>query len=167
MRTLSEIAADGYRGMERATRDDGSTYVRVRDEAPAWLRDNLHEIHGTDMLPDDWRFEVIRDALGALDDSGCDDRNDADEVPHEIADSAVDTYNSDRAAWLASHLVRGEITDEAVAEFGGEERDTYDRIGLGQYAEALAIAYRVLGVVADAHEEQDDDDEDEDGEVVA
>jgi hypothetical protein len=164
MRTLSEIAGDGYRGMETATREDGSTYVRVRDDGPAWLRDGIAEIHGTDMLPDDWRFALIRDALGALEDAGHDDRIDAEhsDTTSEIADSAVDTYNADRIAWLGSHGARVGYVDAAVSDgLVSADADTLDRIAGGQYAEASEIAARVLEAVADVHEEQDDDDDDD------
>lgn len=159
MATIHELAADAYRCFETATRDDGSHYVRTRDDAPEWVGDLVRAAHG-DMLPDDWRYQAIRDALGAIDDAGAD--ADLDDLGHEFADGNVDTYTGERIAWLGSHASRAGYCDEAADEFGGEDLGIVERIGLGQYAELREVYASVLESLRERADEIGDDDEPDD-----
>jgi hypothetical protein len=62
------------------------------------------------MMSDDWRYEFIQDALGAIEDGADDDGIDLD---------ALYPYSADRLAWLASHLDRPGYCDEAAEDMGG------------------------------------------------
>lgn len=157
--TISALAQEAYDAMERRTRDDGTDYYARKDDAPEWLGDLCRDAHG-EMLPDDWRYDAIHSALGHIADSGADDTDDLDDAGHEFADGHVDVYNGPRAAWLASHSYRAAYTDDAVSELGGEGLDTYERIGLGQYAESLEVFESVRQSLADEMERREDEQDD-------
>lgn len=134
--TIQELARQGYNSMETRTRDNGETYVCRKEDAPAWLDDLIREAHG-DMLPDDWTFSTVRDALSYITEHG----EDAD--PHLFADDSVDVYTADRIAWLGSHSCRPSYCDQARDEFGAGN-GILDQIGAGQYLEALEVFGGVL-----------------------
>lgn len=148
--TTQEAAKALYDAFESRTRDNGDTFYCLADDAPEWMTAVVMEAHGTDMLPDDWRYEQIMDAASHIADNGADE-----DSPHDFADSAVDVYNYDRLKWLASHQGRAAIVDEAVEEMGGDSLDTVERIGLGQYEEASGIYHRLVAAL----EDQDDVDD--------
>ena len=90
--TIQKTAADAASYFETALRADGANiagdsntvYVRLKDGAPEWVTDLVHDAHG-DMLPDDWRYSVIQDALETIADS-----DDPEDASGEFADSQVD-----------------------------------------------------------------------------
>lgn len=146
---IRELAGQAYDAMERATRDDGTEYVRKSDDAPEWVASIIQDAHG-EMFPDDWRYACIREAFGAIhDNTGHTD--DLDETVHEFADDA-DVYNSDLLTWVGSHATRAGYVDEARQEFG-EARDFYHSIQMGQYQERAEVYAAVLQGLRDAEVE--------------
>lgn len=148
--TLETIAREAYDWLEtarRATgdtetgpREDGEEYVRIRDGAPDWVTDLVYTAHGSDFLPDDWKYAAIRSAVGSIADG-----YDEDEGPHEWADSEVDIYTGARYAWIASNLNRQSYIDDAITELGMEPTgDVAEMIGWGQYMEAREIFESVV-----------------------
>ena len=106
--TIQTLAAEAGACFETATRSrvvggsgelEEDRYVRVKDGSPEWVTELVHAAHD-DMLPDDWRYEKIADALEYI--AEVDDPDDSG----EFADQAVDIYTGARLAWLASHLSR-------------------------------------------------------------
>ncbi len=121
---------------------DGAA-IGLCDNAPQWAVDVVRKAHG-DMMPDDWRYHVIRAACEYLSEDRDDD--------HEFADGQVDVYTSDRTAWLASSLDRVAYVVDAAADYGARP-DPIDAIAQGQYAEAeeiLDLVRSALGDVVDA-----------------
>jgi hypothetical protein len=149
---VQDLAREASSYFERALRDSSdpdSGYVRTKNDTPEWVTNVIYEAHAG-MLPDDWRYDQIENALDVIADS-----DDPDDARGEFADGAVDVYNSDRIAWLASHGNRQSYCDDAASEFGSESRDVIEMIGLGQYYEAGEI----YGLVLQALEARTDDDE--------
>lgn len=132
MPTVHELAAkaSGY----------FATAQRI-DAAPEWITDMIRAAHNdADMLPDDWRYACILSALDCI--AEADDPNDA---AHEWADAEVDTYDSDRIAWLGSHRYRPSYCDEAAQEMAsGPDEGISDMIAAGQYQEAREVYGLVL-----------------------
>jgi hypothetical protein len=146
--SLQETAREASGWFETATREDGSRFVRTKDGAPEWVKDLVHEAHG-DFLPDDWRYNVIQDALLWIADS-----DDPEDSAGEFADGAVDVYTGARLAWLASNLTRPGYVDEAREEFGADtDSDITEQIGLGQYMEASEVYGLVLQALETVTEE--------------
>jgi hypothetical protein len=159
--TISSLADEAYALFQRRERDNGESFTSLKDTAPEWLHDLVREAHG-EFLPDDWRYDAIRSALGDIGDSGAETADDLDDVAHEFADGNVDTYNAARIAWLASHLSRAGYCDDAAQEFGFEvtqERGIFDLIGLGQYRESEEIFQSVRESLEARLEEMQDADE--------
>lgn len=149
--TIDQLAGEAYAAFEARQRDDDTSYVTLRDDAPGWLHDLVRAAHG-DMLPDDWRYASIRAALGAINDAG--EGADLDDLAHEWADGHVDVYTGARLAWLASDLNRAGYCDDAVDEgLVSPDAGIVDRIGAGQYAESLEVYAAVLeGLTAQLEE---------------
>jgi hypothetical protein len=108
-----------------ATRD----ILLPADGAPDWFTDLCHHAHGG-MLPDDWRYEFIRDALGALEDGADEDRLDLD---------GLYPYGADRLGWLASHLDRPGYCDEAARDQGGPPADILALVAWGMDRELREV----------------------------
>lgn len=142
MDSIQARAGTAYGLLEDATRGDGTPYVRTVEGAPGWVTELVREAHG-DMLPDDWRYATIREALGAIHDAPA---LVADELADEFADDA-DVYNADLLAWVGSHGLRGAYVDEAREEIG-EPRDFYHGLQMGQYLERREVFQAVYDFLA-------------------
>lgn len=146
---IQEIAGEAFGWFERRGRDGGAPFVTRKEGAPYWIGYLLGHAHG-DFTPDDWRYETIWCALGAICDAS--DNDDASNVADEFADGNVDAYTSNRLAWLASNLNRVAYCDEASSEFGPVD-GIVGMIGLGQYEESREVFYLVLEFLAGRIEE--------------
>lgn len=149
--TIQELAKEAYGHFE--TTDSG--IVRIKGDAPEWITDLAREAHRNEwgasggsfphMLPDDYRFRVIREALEAI--ASSNDDGSTDDIRAEFADD-VDVYNSDLLAWLASNAGRASYCDEAEETCGSdflEGSGIIARIARGQYMEREEIFGLVLG----------------------
>jgi hypothetical protein len=79
------------------------------------------------MMPDDWRYEFLQDALSAIEDGADEDRLDPD---------AVYPYTSDR---LSSHLDRPGYCDEATADAGGAPAEILTFVAWGMDRELCEV----------------------------
>lgn len=111
---IQELASAYQSCFEKITRDNGETVWIISDifDKCDNLTNMIRSAHG-DMLPDDWRYEFIVEALSDLADC-----NDPDEVYPE-----PDIWNHDLLKWVGSHLDRVWYVDEAVQEYGIDARD--------------------------------------------
>ena len=145
---LQQKAADALACFTTDHREvDDCDFTTLKDDAPEWVRALVRKAHG-DFLPDDWRYSIIRSAIGYI--YEMDDPNDCDAWAEE---TAVDTYTSDRLAWLASNINRPAYCDQAREEYGEPWRTDQGLIGLigmGQYVEALEIYSLVLEALSAA-----------------
>lgn len=107
-------------------------------ESPAddWISDLCREAHG-DMLPDDWRYDFIVEALDVISDyENMDDARDSLEA---------DIYTSALIAWLGSHGHRPSYCDDAVEEMGiGGSAGIITRMQAGQLVEKREVFDEVL-----------------------
>lgn len=156
--TAQRLAGEAYDAFEQIKRGD-ETITVLRNERPQWVYDAVYSAH-SDFLPDDWRFDKIQDAFGAIHDAS--DDADLTEVGDEFADGAVDIYNHGRLQWLASNLNRPSYCDAARDEgLISEDADMVDRAGMGQYMEAREIWGAVVSALENACEEADDETDDD------
>lgn len=147
--TLADLAGEAYEQFETAKRADGETFTRLKSGAEPWLTDLVYNAHDQ-MLPEDWRYESIQSALGAIHDAGSEDVDDLGDVAHEWADSNVDVYNGARVEWLGSSIYRAAYVDQARKDgLIGPDTDLYDQLGIGQYVESLEIFESVRQSLAD------------------
>lgn len=152
--TIQERAQWHLANFERGDRDseasDGKIW-QVKDrldhvETVALALAAHTDPDGDLMLPDDWRYEYIVDALNLITEStelpeyGEDDWNDiAYGIEGEI-------YNDKLSAWLASHLYRAAYTDEACDGIDGGH-DTFTRLTLGNAYEQRFVFESVLAFI--------------------
>lgn len=141
--TLPLLARGAASWFEWRERQDGEPYTATKHAAPEWIRDLVREAHG-EMLPNDWRYEVIHSALLYIAEAGLEDADELD--AGTFADEQVDTYSGERVAWLASHGLRAGYCDEAREEgLTAQDASIIDVIGAGQYVEALEVFESVRG----------------------
>lgn len=126
-------AGEAREWFELAERPNGDSFWRCKDGTPEWVKDMVHRAHG-DMLPDDWRYAFIVDALDLLDDSMI-----ADEARDLIE---ADVYTDQLLQWVASNLSRIGYCDEAIADYKAEGLVAI--IQVGQYIERCEVFDLVL-----------------------
>jgi len=127
-------------------RDTVRDILLPADRAPQWFTELCHVAHGS-MMPDDWRYEFIQDAVGAIADGSGEDRIDLD---------GLYPYTADRLAWLASHLDRPGYCDEAAADMGGPPGDILALVALGMDAELTEVFELVRARLEDMADKQED-----------
>jgi len=118
---------------------------------PQELRELCREAHD-DMLPDDWRYLFIVEALEAIADRPDDDLENSELEP--------DIYNPDVLSWLSSRASRYAYVDDAAELWGIPEKDfsCIKLIQLGQLQEKEEVYAVVLDRLKQLIE---DDDEEE------
>lgn len=115
---IQGLATRAVSYFERRTRpparpgDEPSTFWTLKDRFPTWVQELAHKAHG-EMLPDDFKYETIVDALEAL----------AEGQNPEEPNLEADIYNHDLLTWLASNLERAGYVDEAAEQFGHARDD--------------------------------------------
>ena len=147
--SLAKKADEAYAYFEKATRTNGADYWRVKSGAPEWLKDLCFAAHDAGaMLPDDWRYAFIAEALAAL----SEERED---------DIEADIYTGELSAWLASNVNRVAYVDDATEEYGGTFLGIVEALQIGQLAEKREVLEQVKTYLEELDE--DDDEEEDDG----
>lgn len=161
--TLQELAAQYAAMFTQDVRESGETFVKTIDDCPEELTSLIHAAHG-DMLPDDWRYNCIWNALLAFA-----EYDDPDSV---IDDVESDPYHSDLLRWLSSHTDRpyyvNQYVEQYVEEFGKpNDFDLMQLIGFGQWMEKREVYSSVLESLQELVEAMEEDLEEEDLEEEA
>ena len=122
---VSKKAKEALAYFEKANRTNGVEFWKVKDGAPQWVTDLCFASHSEGaMLPDDWRYVFIVEALVALE---------------EEIDLEPDIYTSELCAWLASNVNRVGYVDDARNEWGGDLKSIFDELQLGQLTEKREV----------------------------
>ena len=135
--TVQELAKLVRCTFSLETRDNGSEYWTHNRCAPDWINELCHTAHG-DMLPEDYRYAFIVEALDALEEA-------------EDVDEARGGYEFEHqyyrlADWLRSHAHRWSYCDDAVRELGiSSDATTADQVQLGHLYERLEVLELVRG----------------------
>lgn len=119
-------AGEALTFFKQITRNNGDT-VWITENAPEWVNNLCHKAHG-EMLPDDWRYQFIHQALCALSES-----EDWDDVELE-----ADIYTNELTAWLHSRADRVYWLTEALTEFG-PINDGFQALQTAQYLEKREV----------------------------
>jgi hypothetical protein len=156
--TLATLAAEALAYFKRGDREtEGIGKILVTDNPPDWVRDMCMEAHehGAEcgpMMPNDWRYEFIGEALDIIEAKP----NDDDDL-HERFDEAFNTSYCEsykRTAWLASSGYRPGYVDEAQAEMGGGG-DMMTAIWYGMRAEASEVFHSIADSLRQRAEEKE------------
>lgn len=108
MKTLQERAeiAHGHLEMKLRGEGDNAVYFQcIKENAPDWMTDLCREAH-EDMLPNDWSYSFIEDALEKLM-----TYEEADEIQLE-----ANIYNHELLEWVGSNLNRSSYVDDAMSD---------------------------------------------------
>lgn len=128
--------------LEKSSRDDGSSFLRLSSGAPEWATDIVRAAHCGE-LPNDSRYELIQDALQALSDHCCDSAEEAREASHEISLDLLPIHSGDLLSWFSDLPMRLSDCGEAVDCGRVSELSVYEllsegfRMGAEETLEAL------------------------------
>lgn len=126
-----------FNWLDTKKRSDDVEFIYLKDEAPTWMHDMVHDCH-VDTLPDDYKYKFIQEALLAI-------VNHSD--PYDARDSlSADIYTSDLTSWLASNNLRHSYVDDAIAE-NGDLETCLQAIGAGQVLEKQEVFDIVLSAI--------------------
>jgi hypothetical protein len=132
--TLQTQATEARKHFVLRKRDNGTQYWCAPD-SEQWVTDLCLAAHNDgEILPDDWRYQAIVDALDMLE-----ERKDWEEALDEWE---PDIYTSDLTAWLASATWRVAYVDEGTTGFSGLASE-FDRLQAGQLAEFREVFFAV------------------------
>lgn len=146
---IKKLAGEWARGFETGERSDGGRFWRLYENAPEALCESIGEIHGTDILPDDFRFHASWIALLAIADGAIEDWH-----------PEPDVYTADLLNYLGGPGGRVERANEALEE--GLTTTIQDAAGWAQVEERREVHARAVKALR-AIVEADDDGDDEEG----
>lgn len=150
-KTVNELAREALEWFETGTRDNGEEFVKTKNGRPEWLEALILNAHG-DMLPDDYRYKFIRDALQYISDQDEDTDLDCPEIEADI-------YTSDLTKWLHSRNDRVYYLTEALETF--EMRDGFVALQSAQIIEKEEVYWSVLESLRELCKDQEDEEEQE------
>lgn len=114
-----------------------------------WVTDLCHKAHG-EMFPDDWRYELIVDALGDIEEmAGEWDDLDADDFREKCSDTLTErfdgryVYTAQLTGWLHSRADRYGYVDEWTKEISHADDLTRDLAG-GLWTEYQEVFWSVF-----------------------
>lgn len=155
--TVQELAAKYVACAQRRTRDNGEKFWVFEPEDED-LEDLIFKAHG-DMLPDDWRYSFVVDALREIQDA-------TDKWLDEPGfDYTQDLSNYQATVWLGSHGSRSSYVDDHIQDYGIDEKkfSVISAILNGYAAEKEEVFFSVLSslrslVDVDFDSKEGDDD---------
>ena len=152
MTTVQKLATEAYGYLD--TKTDRGVWA-MKDGTPEWVRDLIYEAHGG-MMPDDFKFRFVAEALSALADS-----EDTDEAREGLE---PDVYHGRLLEWVGTNLNRAGYVDEVIEE--GGVSDFFSLLQAGQARELDEVFTLVLSALETRAEHEEEEDE-EDGREVA
>jgi hypothetical protein len=157
---IRKLANWYYSRMKWDERSNGNKFVKFEcgDDKPAEERCRALALDAhSDMLPDDWRYGFICEALSAI----CDASN-LDEIELE-----ADIYNHELTEWVGSHGHRPSYCDDAVSEGLCDGSDMINTLQCGQYMEKREVLGAVLAYLRNEAEEEEQAEEEAEAEREA
>ena len=150
-KTVNELAREALEWFITDTRNNGEKFIKTKEGRPDWLENLIFTAHD-DMLPDDYRYKFIEDALIMI----ADQDEDADLDCPEIE---ADIYTSDLTKWLHSRNDRVCYLTEALEEY--EIKDGFQALYLAQLCERGEVYYSVLNNLRELYDAQEEEDEEQ------
>jgi hypothetical protein len=132
MVTFSAAATLLSSAFELRTRSDASTYLALSDGTADWIREAVRLSHNGE-LPNDSRYELIRDAAAAISDQHFTDIEEARSAVFELSTDLVPSYTSELLQWFSANTSRLCDCDDCLEQSG-------DRIF--SVSAALELGYR-------------------------
>lgn len=145
--TVQKLASEALKFYEQ--RGDGVWYHT--EHVPDWVEDITYEAHGR-MMPDDWKYRFVADALELISTSDEGYEEDAAE------EWEPDIYSRDLLKWVSSNLKRKGYVDEAVGVWGWPKEGLSMALVLGQRLEFEEVFYFVLNRLRERLDEIQEED---------
>lgn len=128
---------------EKATRDDGSSYLKVRDD---WAQEIVRLAHDGE-LPNDSRYEQISELANRLADNAYDSADAAREDVVAIALDNAPTYTYNLLTWFADHTARLESCDAVLTDWHGKPEYTHDLLTEGYCHDARQVLETIISEI--------------------
>ena len=148
-KTVNELAREALGWFITDTRDSGEKFVKTKYGRPDWLGNLIFTAHG-DMLPDDYRYKFIEDALIMIADQDEDTDLDCPEIE-------ADTYTSDLTKWLHSRNDRVYYLTEALEKY--EIKNGFWALQESQLCEREEVYFSVLNSLRELCKDQEDEED--------
>lgn len=142
-----------YKYFEEVKRPNGSEFVKLVDDAPAYIKDFMWELHleFECNFPNDWIYSVAHEAFYDM----CCEGLDVDDCNIE-----ADVYYSDLYRWMSDNRFASWCVDEAVVEgLVDASAGVDERIGAGQYFAKSRIYRCVADFLGDYQRECEEEAE--------
>lgn len=110
---FKEAVEEFSAAFERRTRDNGDSFVCLRDDALEWMRDVCFDAH--EGMPEDWRYFFIRDAVEALEESEAESADDAPGAEEYLPETFM---TRDALRWLSESNCATDAVDAYAEECG-------------------------------------------------
>lgn len=137
--TLHSLAKEMSLAFEGDTRTNGETFRKLREGSPEWMTTVCRQAHDqAKLLPDDWRYAFIEDAVDVL-------------AEHEDIDEALgrlepDIYTGRLTAWLSSLNSRVYYLNEVLTEYG-TACDGFQLLAAAQMIEKEEVFHQVVAAL--------------------
>jgi len=136
---------------ERSSRSDGSQFWTLSADSPEWMTEAVRAAHDEE-LPNDSRYELIRDCLQALSDDGVQSLEDALNDSTELSVDLVPTFTGELLQWFSEMPRRLGDCDEALHQERVSELSSYEILSEG----FRLAAEEVISSLADSLEDAAD-----------
>ncbi len=143
---INEAASMASKWFQVKTRDNGDSFTCLKDGAPKFIKTMVHAAHETDMLPDDYIYTWVSEAL----DMFATENGNLDDLINEVE---PDCYNWSLLTWVQSHGYRIARVDDILQDYttlsdclmsaqASEKREVYDSVmgSLIEFVELEAVA---------------------------
>jgi hypothetical protein len=140
MQTLNLFVQTLATSFQLKTRDNGETYYCAKDNAPYYISDLCHEAHN-DMMPDDYRYEYLVEALEHIDSTLDPLADNLDDIEaHDACEP--DCMSHDLLRWVSSNLSRMGYCDDVLYEYQLDQLS--DVLIQAQQAERVEVMQAVI-----------------------
>lgn len=140
MQTLNSFIQTLANSFHVKTRDNGDTFYCGKDNVPHYISDLCRDAHDG-MMPDDYKYQYIVEALEYIDDN-LDPLDDSlDDIDCYYA-CEPDYMNHDLLKWLSSHLDRMEYVDHVLS--GMETHTLSTALMIAQIEERTEVMQAVI-----------------------
>ena len=136
---------------ERSSHASGSEFWELSSGSPQWMTDAVREAHDEE-LPNDSRYELIRDCLQALSDDGVESQEEALEASLELSRDLVPVSTGELLQWFSEMPRRLGDCDEVLYQGRVSELTSYEILSKG----FRLAAEEVISSLADSLEDASD-----------
>jgi hypothetical protein len=130
MTTLSAAAALLFSSLETASRDDGSSFLRLSSSAPSWGSAAIMVAHGEE-LPNDSRYALISSCLEALAEGSFDNEEEANEALQDLSLDLLPCWTEEILRWFSTRCSRLSSCDDAMESGRVGECTAYELLSEG------------------------------------